>query len=131
VAVAVGDFNDDGKQDLAVANQNAGTVSVLFGNGDGTFFTKVTLPTGLNPSGIAAADLNGDGHADVAVTVTGSSSVKVFLYTGGPNTFGPVAVYATGAVPSDLAVADFNLDGTGRAPWRWRTSTRTASATSP
>ncbi|MBM4283471.1 MAG: VCBS repeat-containing protein, partial [Deltaproteobacteria bacterium] len=48
-SVTTGDFNGDGKVDLAVANINADTVSVLLGNGNGTFQTKVDYPVGANP----------------------------------------------------------------------------------
>jgi hypothetical protein len=87
-AVAVGDFNGDGKPDLAVSNAACGflvstcprgTVSILLGNGDGTFQPSVQYLVGLSPVGLAAADLNGDGAADVAVANTYSNSVSVLL----------------------------------------------------
>jgi hypothetical protein len=87
-AVAVGDFNGDGKPDLAVSNAVCsfllstcprGTVSILFGNGDGTFQPGVEYLAGLSPVRLATADLNGDGGADVAVANTFSNSVSVLL----------------------------------------------------
>ena len=61
VAVAFGDFNGDGKLDLAVANQADSTVSVLLGNGDGTFAAGTLYSPGGSPSALAVVDLNGDG----------------------------------------------------------------------
>src|SRR5207302_473433 len=76
-SVAVGDFNGDGKPDLAVANsanntwpssgQLPGNLSVLLGNGDGTFRAAQTFTTGTTPEYLAVGDFNGDGKADLAV----------------------------------------------------------------
>src|SRR6266550_2361216 len=59
-AVIAGDFNRDGRLDLVSANQEDGTVSVLLGNGDGTFQPKVNYAAGPGPKALAAGDLNGD-----------------------------------------------------------------------
>ena len=67
-SVAVGDFNGDGKADLAVANEGSGTVSVLLGHGDGTFAALPDLAVGTNPFSVAVGDFNGDGKLDLAVT---------------------------------------------------------------
>ena len=71
-AIVAGDFNGDGRLDLAVANYNTGTVSILLGNGDGTFRAPVDYSTGLytTPDAIAAGDFNGDGRLDLAVAST-------------------------------------------------------------
>src|SRR5262249_60331793 len=61
VSVAVGDFNADGVQDLAVANGNSNNVSVLLGNGDGTFQAAVNFGAGANPFSVAVGDFNGEG----------------------------------------------------------------------
>jgi hypothetical protein len=66
-SVAVGDLNGDGKPDLAVANYNSNTVSVLLGNGNGTFAAAVNYGTGSFPLSVAIGDLNGDGRLDLAV----------------------------------------------------------------
>ena len=62
ISIAVGDFNGDGKLDLAVANSGNGTVSVLLGNGNGTFATDTTYSTGgTTPEAVAVGDFNKDG----------------------------------------------------------------------
>ena len=66
-SVAVGDFNGDGKADLAVANWDSDNVSVLLGNGNGTFQAAVNYAAGTDPSSVAVGDFNGDGKADLAV----------------------------------------------------------------
>src|SRR5207302_249957 len=79
VSVAAGDFNGDGKPDLAVANTGSNTVSVLLGNGDGTFQAAAFFAAGLNPQYVAVGDFNGDGKPDLAVANTGSNTVSVLL----------------------------------------------------
>src|SRR5437879_6529689 len=60
-SVAIGDLNGDGKPDLATANGGSNTVSVLLGNGDGSFGVRTDYGTGSNPYSVAIGDLNGDG----------------------------------------------------------------------
>src|SRR5262245_51803558 len=67
-AVAVGDFNKDGKMDVAVISSQNDTISILFGKGNGKFDAPVTLAAGNGPGGIAVADLNHDGKLDLVVT---------------------------------------------------------------
>src|ERR1035437_8509611 len=67
LSVAVGDFNGDGKLDLAVDNAGSpGTVSVLLGNGDGTFQAPINSPTGTSSRSLVVGDFNGDGKLDLA-----------------------------------------------------------------
>jgi Flp pilus assembly secretin CpaC len=81
VAIATGDLNNDSHPDLAVVNQTDNTVSVLLGNGDGTFIaaTNSPLATGQAPTAVTIADFNADGNADIAVTDPQTDSVSVFL----------------------------------------------------
>ena len=104
--VAIGDANADGKTDLAVIN--GARVSILRGNGDGTFGARTDLATGNLALDAAITDLNGDGRPDVVATH--GASVSVFLGTGG-GTFGARVDYATGQYPQALAVGDLDLDG--------------------
>src|SRR2546425_96128 len=76
-SVAVGDFNGDGKLDLAVANYDSTTVSVLLGNGDGTFQTAQNFGAGGSPAFVAAGDFNGDGKLDLAVANYFSATLTV------------------------------------------------------
>jgi hypothetical protein len=111
--VAVGDFNGDGAADLAVAdfgNQYGATVSILLGNGDGTFRGEVAYATGLAPLGVAVGDFNRDGRVDLVVADSGSSSVSILLGNG-DGTFQPHVDYAAGRVPYGVAVANLKRDG--------------------
>src|SRR5207237_754361 len=63
--LTVGDFNGDTNADLAVANPGSNLVSILLGNGNGSFQLPTTVTTGNAPSAVVTADLNGDGHLDL------------------------------------------------------------------
>jgi streptogramin lyase len=123
-AVAVGDFNGDGKPDLAVANAFADTVSVLLdttpaGATTPSFAPQQTFPVGSSPHSIAVGDFNGDGKPDLAVANAYSDNVSVLLDTtpAGATTpsFAPQQTFRVGSGLSTLgagvAVGDFNGDG--------------------
>ncbi len=116
LSVVIGDFNGDGIPDLAVADFQTQQVSVLLGNGDGSFQTVKAYPTGANPSSIVAADFNGDGKLDLALTSTplGSSpgNLVSLLLGNGDGTFGAPALFGAGYLSYSSAVGDFNRDGT-------------------
>src|SRR3989442_8669497 len=121
---AVGDFSGDGKLDLAVVNSGSTTVSVLLGNGDGTFQTPLTVDVGgSNPTYVVAADFNGDGKLDLAVATYGcfgygaagpcptvSNAISVLLGNG-DGTFQAARTFEAGSGPNAVAVGDFNADG--------------------
>src|SRR6185503_16206333 len=71
-SVAAGDFNSDGKLDLATANQNSDTVSILLGTGTGSFGAKTDFGTGRGPVAVAVGDFNGDGKLDLALANNGA-----------------------------------------------------------
>jgi hypothetical protein len=108
--VTVGDFNGDGKLDLAVANYNDGTVSVLLGNGDGTFQAARNFGAGSGPWSVAVGDYNGDGKLDLAVADLNSSTISVLLGNG-DGTFQPARAFSVGSNPASVATGDFNGDG--------------------
>jgi hypothetical protein len=114
ISVAVGDFNGDGVPDLAVADNASfgGTpgISVLLGNGDGSFQAARHFDAGANPRSVAIGDFNGDGVPDLVVANDGSNDVSVLLGNG-DGSFQPARSFAAGNVPLSVAVGDFNGDG--------------------
>jgi hypothetical protein len=107
------DFNHDGKPDLAVSSPSAGEVSILLGNGDGTFQAPVNYAvTYVNP--MAVGDFNGDGNPDLAVIGAAPPNSTVTILLGnGDGTFRFGASYLVSGVNNiyDVAVSDFNRDG--------------------
>ena len=109
--IAVADFNVDGKLDLAVTNQGAspGTVSILFGIGDGTFPTHTEFATGSGPTGIVAADFTGEGNADLAITDQTDNNLDL-LVGNGDGTFTTPISLPSGNAPVAIAALDLNGD---------------------
>jgi len=108
------DLNGDGKLDLITANE-FDTVSVVLGNGDGTFqpaTSYLTGPTGQGPDCVAAVDVNHDGKLDLVVLDAESGEISVLLGNG-DGTFQAAAQFpvGVGTIPQSFVVADFNGDG--------------------
>jgi hypothetical protein len=104
-----GDFNMDGKLDLAVAQGNP---VVLYGTGIGTFNTPVAL-TATGGRAVAAGDFNGDGKPDLAFSLGSAptSTVNIYLNSGSGITTTPAYSYTLGVEGTSIAAADFNKDG--------------------
>ena len=109
-AVAVADVNGDGIPDVITANYISGTVSVLLGNGDGSFQQQQTFAVGMRPSSVVVADVNGDGTPDLVVANRLSNTVSVLLGNG-DGSFQQQQTFAAGPTPVAVAVADVNGDG--------------------
>ena len=102
-SVAIGDFNGDGKADLAVANISSNNVSILVGSGSGTFAAAVNYGAGTNPYSVAIGDFNGDGKADLAVANATSNNVSILLGSGS-GTFAAAVNYGAGTNPRSVAI---------------------------
>jgi hypothetical protein len=109
-AMAVGDFNGDGKPDLAVTNSGANGVNVFLNSDGGLSAVSASPATGASPTSIAAADFNGDGKLDLAVANSGSNNVTILLGNG-DGTFTAAASPAADTGSTSVALADFNGDG--------------------
>lgn len=116
-ALAVADFNGDGKADLAVARSSGG-IAVAFGNGNGTFQAPTNYATGIDSVSLAAGDLNGDGKPDLVVANEGniqsfgtdSGSVSILLSSGGGG-FKAATNIPVGIAPDFVVLQDVNGDG--------------------
>ena len=122
--IATGDFNKDGKVDLAVASDdnaspNSTTISILLGNGDGTFATEpatLNVPASIYAGTLSVADVNGDGSLDLVVSATPAALTETDFYVflgKGNGTFQPYldSVFPNIIFPNLVAVGDLNGDG--------------------
>src|SRR5215831_9144874 len=110
-SVAVGDLNGDGKLDLVTANSYERTVSVLLGNGDGTFGAKTDRAVSQYAEFVALADLNHDGKLDLAVSGESPSNVVSVLLGNGDGSFGAPDDIVLGSFATSVAIADLDGDG--------------------
>jgi hypothetical protein len=123
-SIAIRDVNGDGKPDLIVSNAcqtisdcaysaGTGSVSVLLGNGDGTFQSPVSYSSGwLVAESVAVGDVNGDGKPDMVVANSSTSGSLVGVLLGnGDGTFQTVVTYPLGGWSVAIAIADVNRDG--------------------
>ncbi|PYV96981.1 MAG: hypothetical protein DMG89_16030 [Acidobacteria bacterium] len=113
--IAAGDFNGDGKLDLAAANGGDGSVSILLGNGDGTFKAAMNFSTCTNCNRIAAADFNADDRSDLVLLRLGDANASdngdltIFL-SNGDGTFRKGQVLTPGKNPSFVVALDVDAD---------------------
>jgi hypothetical protein len=115
--ILTADFNHDGNLDLAVANARTNTVSILLGNGDGTFRPANDLVIAGNPKAIAAADFTRDGFADLAVMeCVPNADCRLLIFRG--NASGNLTIWQKIGLPGApnmakglMVTADFNIDG--------------------
>jgi len=116
--VAIGDLDQDGDLDLAIANEGApgadrGAVSLLRNNGDGTFAPRVYYPVGTSPSAVTIGDLDGPGapgFPDLVVTNSGTEDIWL-LRNDGYGLFAANGTYPVARVPTAAALGDFDGDG--------------------
>lgn len=108
-ALRAGDFNGDGKLDLAVVNSLSNNVALLLGKGNGNFEPPVTFPVQENPHALVVRDFNGDSKLDLATANEYSETVSLLLGDG--NGSFSVTPIPAGALPQDLVAWDFNRDG--------------------
>jgi hypothetical protein len=114
ISVSIGDFNNDNRLDIAVANFGSNNVVILFGFGDGTFLWGKPYSTGSGsqPRALAIGDFNNDTRLDIAVANLGSSNVGVFLGYGNELfAVSKTKVIADGSLPNSVALGDFDNDG--------------------
>ncbi len=109
---ATGDFNNDGFADIVTANESTpGNISILLGDGKGTFSAVPTLiAVGNEPHSVVVADLNKDGRADLITTNIASGNISVLLGAGN-GMFSAAVSYNAGAGAAAATVGDFNGDG--------------------
>lgn len=115
-SIVAGDFNRDGKMDLAVSDIYDDLITLLPGNGDGTFGTALSVHSGIQNSPMVAADFNGDGKLDLALAAQGASgaSDSIVVLTGnGDGTFNEPSFTKVQSSSGDtaMAIGDFNADG--------------------
>ncbi len=112
LALAVADFNGDGNQDLAVVEYTGsgqGNIAIFLGDGTGKFKQSASYNAGVEPTGVATADFNGDGNVDLAIAANGGY-VTVFMGTGTGKLKQKPAKYKLGRTPWAVAAADLNGD---------------------
>lgn len=110
--IITGDFNNDGKPDLAAVDSYSNTVSILLRNASNTGFdAEINYPVGSTPTSISAGDFNNDGKLDLAVANSNSNTVSILFRNQANTGFETKVDYAVGNAPVSIIKADFNGDG--------------------
>ncbi|MEG4307515.1 FG-GAP-like repeat-containing protein, partial [Microcoleus sp. D3_18a_C4] len=113
-SVVVGDFNKDGKPDIATSNGASSNVSILLGTGTGSFGTAANFSAGIGPASLALGDFNSDGNLDIAAPWGSGGefpSYRVAILLGnGTGSFGTATSFDVVSYPYAVAVGDFNGD---------------------
>ncbi|HEY1771836.1 MAG TPA: FG-GAP-like repeat-containing protein [Gammaproteobacteria bacterium] len=115
LSLTIADLNGDGIPDIVVANFTDNTLSILYGNGDGTFQSAVAVPVGKGPMFVTTADMNNDGKPDLLINNNLDNTLGVLLNLGGKN-FGAMTTTSLGPtrlIPYTqmMAVGDFTHNG--------------------
>ncbi len=110
LSMKFGDFNGDGKLDLAAVNFDTNTVSIRLGNGDGTFSGTTEVSVGANPQFVVLGDFDKDGKLDFATANQGNNNISIRLGNG-DGTFSGAPDVGVGTNPRSMALGDFNGDG--------------------
>src|SRR5689334_21787477 len=111
IFVTTADINKDGKMDIIAANNATNNISVLLGNGDGTFQAKIDTPANLAPKSIAVVDFDKDGRLDLVIANAGNEGIVTVLPGRGDGTFKTPVPVTLGGNEISVAAADLNGDG--------------------
>lgn len=106
----IGDFNGDSKMDVAIIDRLKTYISILPGNGSGSFGSATTVPIPSNPHSIIGSDFNGDGKMDLATSNINTNNISVLL-ANGQGSFGTAINFSVANGPNSITSADFNGDG--------------------
>lgn len=106
-SIALGNINNDGVLDVIATNKGDNNVSLLLGNGDGTFKCQTTLSVGTAPCSVALGDLNGDGTLEIITANGGSNNISILLGYGN-GSFDKQINYAAPTMPCFVKLANLN-----------------------
>lgn len=109
-AMAIGDLDQDGHEDVVTGNCSSLDLSLLFGKGDGHFDDERRMYIGLRPGDVAIGDIDGDGNRDIAVNCTEQAQMFVYWGTGDRSFTSPTTI-ATPPGPTRLRIVDLDGDG--------------------
>src|SRR6266545_1480611 len=124
LGITTGDFNEDGHLDLVVGNSGDGGVHVLFGSGTGSFPTSNALLAGVNCSGVAPTDLDGDGITDLLASTAVGPNLLFMLRGHGDGTFDAPVTLEDCCYATHVSALDLDLDGkTDAVTCEWTSNT--------